>query len=71
MKKLVGLLLLAVFVVAFGVGVVISAKPASAGQCTTTCDPTRCASKCALQGKDGFCVKGKGNCYTCVCSIIQ
>ena len=69
MKRLVGLLLLTAFVVAFGVGYLASSNPASADppSCTTTCDPVRCPIKCMAAGLDGICVKTGPHCFTCKC----
>ena len=71
MKKLIGLLLLVVFVAAFGVGYLGSVNAASANphNCTTTCDPARCPVKCASMGLDGSCVQTSKNCFKCVCFI--
>ncbi len=69
MKRLVGLLLLTAFVVAFGAGYLASSSPASADppSCTTTCDPARCPMKCLASGLDGACVKTGPHCFTCRC----
>ena len=70
MKRLVGLLLLTAFVVAFGVGYLVSSSPASADppSCSTTCDPVKCPIKCMAAGfEGGGCVKTGPHCFRCQC----
>jgi len=75
MKRLVGLLLLTAFVVAFGVGYLASSSPTSADPpppCTTTCSPVKCPLKCKAAGyESGSCVKTGPNCYKCQCILYS
>ena len=56
-KRLVGWLLLAVFVAAGGFAISLNAVSAAPPSCGTVCNPT----KCVLKG--GACVKTGPNCY--------
>jgi hypothetical protein len=58
-KRLVGWLLLTVFVAAGGYAISLSKVAAAPNSCGTVCNP----AKCVLKG--GACVKTGPNCYVC------
>ena len=61
MKKLVTILLLAIFMVAFGVGYLVSVDTAGACKCSGRCSPLTCQAPCVCQ-RVGPCA-----CLQCVC----